>query len=82
MIFALKYLGLWGYIDDSIFRLVFLVAIKKEVTVTIFTKAKQEAQDKIDLQTKDNAHVLRKMGWMYNKTVQLWFNVIQLSSEA
>ena len=77
MIFALKDLGLWGYIDGTIVKPAPLSA--KEETIA---ETKQETQDKIVLWTKDNAHALGKMSQMCNKTVQLWFNVTWLSLEA
>lgn len=49
MIFILKDLGLWRYIDGTIIRLVFLVVMKKKATMTISTKAKQKTQDQINL---------------------------------
>ena len=82
MIFALKNLGLWGYIDDTIMKLVFLASIEKGVTVTIFPEAKQKTQDKINLLTKDNARALGKIGRMCNKIVQLRFDATWLSMEA
>lgn len=42
MIFALKDLGLWRYIDGTIIKLVFIAVKEKEPTMTIFAKAKQE----------------------------------------
>lgn len=64
MIFALKNLELWGYIDRTIMKSAPLSA--KEKTIA---KVKQKTQDKINLWTKDDAHALRKIGQMCNKTV-------------
>lgn len=64
MIFALKNLELWGYVDRTIMKSAPLLA--KEKTIA---KVKQETQNKIKLWTKDDAHTLRKIGQMYNKTV-------------
>ena len=64
MIFALKNLGLWRYVNDTMIKPVPLLA-KEETTA----EAKQEIQDKINLWTKNDARALGKMGWMYNKIV-------------
>lgn len=77
MIFALKNLRLWGYIDSTIIKSAPLEAKKKRVTIS--AKATKKTQNKIDLWIKDNARALRKMGRMCNKTVQLGFNAIWLS---
>lgn len=74
MIFALKNLRFWGYVDSIIIKLAPLKAKKKGVTV--FTKATKKTQDKIDLWIKDNACALEKMSWMCNKIVQLGFDAI------
>ena len=48
----------------------------------ISTGAKQETLDKIDLETKDDAHAFGKLGRMCNKIVQLGFDIILLLLEA
>lgn len=68
MIFALKDLGLLGYIDGIIIRPASLGV--KEKGETVSAEATKETQDKIDFWAKANARVLRKMSRMCNKTVQ------------
>lgn len=45
-------------------------------------EAKQETQDKINLWIKDNIYALGKIGWIYNKIIQLEFDATWLSLKA
>ena len=64
MIFTLKDLELWEYVDGIIVKPTPLLA-KEETTA----EAKQKTQDKIDLWTKNNVRTLKKIGQMCNKTI-------------
>lgn len=79
MIFALKNSRLQRYINRSITKLLSLTTKIKKLTITIFAEIRQETQDKIDLQTKDDIHILGKMSQIYNKMIQLGFDATWLS---
>ena len=67
MIFALKDLGLLGYVDGIIIRPAPLEV--KEKAETASAEATKETQDKIDFWAKANTRALRKMNRMCNKIV-------------
>lgn len=79
MIFALKNSRFQRYIDSTIIKPVLLEAKEKEITV--FAKAIKETQNKIDFWIKDKVRALGKIDQMYNKIVQLRFDVTWLSSK-
>lgn len=56
MIFALKDLGLWRYVNGTIMKPAPLL-VKEKTTA----KAKQKTQNKIDFWTKENTYALRKI---------------------